>query len=176
MAEDQPLNTPEESFLLRAVQEHDGRSIRQLAPLAGITEARWRQILKGRMTTAGHEVPVVAPAATLARMALVLGVPVGGLRRAGRGDAADLLERMEKEAKAGTSNVPLPASRGRASVSDEIDLIYASKTMTARQKLQRIRMVLELQAQAEREETTAQQGPAQQEAPAGEAGASVEPG
>jgi hypothetical protein len=164
MAEDQPLSIPEESFLLRAMQEHDGRSIRQLAPLAGITEARWRQILKGRMTVAGHEVTVVAPPATLARMAMVLGVPVTALRRAGRNDAADLLERMEKEAKAGTSNVPLPASRGRASVSDEIDLIYASKTMTARQKLQRIRMVLELQVQAEREEAGAQQ-----EAPTGEA-------
>lgn len=148
---------PEESYLLQAATDQDERSVRQLAPMAGMSEARWRQILKGRMTTAGHEVDVVAPAATIARMALVLRVKPAALRKAGRDDAADMLEKMLEAAERGDSVVPLTASGGQASVSDEIDLIYASRTMTAREKLLRIKQVLQLQAEVEREEAAAVQ-------------------
>lgn len=159
---------PEESYLLQAATEQDERSVRQLAPMAGMSEARWRQIIKGKMVTAGHEIDVVAPAATIARMAQVLRLPSTALRKAGRDDAADMLEHMIEGPDRGDTVLPLPAFKGRAMVSDEIELIYASKSMSARQKLQRIRMVLELQAEAERDEAAAPRttSAAEAEAPA----------
>jgi hypothetical protein len=119
--------------------------VRQVAPLAGLSEARWRQIIKGTMVVGGHPVDVIAPPATLARMAYILGVTPKTLTGVGRADAAEVLQHMQADERRSPP-------KGRATVGDEIDLIYASKTMDARQKLERIRMVLELRAQAEREE------------------------
>jgi hypothetical protein len=104
--DDQPQRP--EGELLQALLKRDGRSVRQVAPLAGLSEARWRQIVKGSMVVNGHPVEVIAPPATLARMAYILGVTPKTLTGVGRADA--------------------------------------------RQKLERIGMVLELRAQAEREE------------------------
>lgn len=65
---------------------------RQAARMAGISDARWRQIVNGYVSVgAGQAVAVVGPAETLARMARVVGVTPDQLRKAGRSDAADLL-------------------------------------------------------------------------------------
>jgi len=65
---------------------------RRAAELAGMSEGRWRQIAKGYMAAGGgHAIPVIAPADTLARMALAVGVTADELRKAGREDAADVL-------------------------------------------------------------------------------------
>jgi hypothetical protein len=141
--DDQPQRP--EGELIQALLKKDGRSVRQVAPLAGLSEARWRQIVKGTMVVGGHPVDVVAPPATLARMAYILGVTPKTLTGVGRADAAEVLEHMQADERRSPP-------KGRATVGDEIDLIYASRTMDARQKLERIRMVLELRAQAEREE------------------------
>jgi lambda repressor-like predicted transcriptional regulator len=144
MTDDLPPQRPE-GALIQASLKRDGRSIRQLATLAGISDGRWRQVMKGHLTGGGHVQEVIAPAATLARMAAVLGISAEDLERVGRKDAADLLDKF-----AGVGARPSPP-RTDGPLADEIDLIYASN-MTARQKLERIRMVLTLRAQAEAEE------------------------
>lgn len=163
MTTDLPEQRPE-GLLIQQALKADGRSIRQVAPLAGISDARWRQLVKGSLASGdGHVTEQVAPAATLARMAFVVGVTPGQLTKAGRKDAAALLVRMHDNAPEATSTVPPPEDQA-----DEIDLIVASK-MTARQKLKAIRQVLQLRAQVEAEAAREQK-----RAPAQNAGASVE--
>lgn len=60
--------------------------------MAGIGEARWRQIVNGYSSPgSGTYMPVIAPAATLARMAAAVGVTPEQLEEVGRGDAAEIL-------------------------------------------------------------------------------------
>jgi hypothetical protein len=148
MTDDLPRQT-EEGKVLQAMLQADGRSVRQVAPLAGLSEARWRQIVKGSMTANGRNVEVVAPPATLARMAYVLNIPPKILRGLKRDDAAEVLEHLLFEAKRGSSVVPLPVTSPSGMAPDEIDLIYASRTMTPKQKLEAIRKVLQLRALVE---------------------------
>jgi hypothetical protein len=64
-------------------------SAREAARRAGISEGRWRQITGGyQVVSAGAYAPVRGPAATLARMAAVVGVTPAQLRQVGRADAA----------------------------------------------------------------------------------------
>jgi hypothetical protein len=64
-------------------------SAREAARRAGISEGRWRQLAGGyQVVSAGVYAPVRGPAATLARMAAVVGVTPAQLRQVGRGDAA----------------------------------------------------------------------------------------
>lgn len=71
-------------------------SARKAAEGAGMSEARWRQIVKGYQPVAkGIKVPVVAPAETLARMAMALGIEGDDLARAGRKDAAEIVRRTK---------------------------------------------------------------------------------
>jgi hypothetical protein len=142
----------DERIMLRVFTEQAGRSVRQLAKAAGMSEARWRQILKGEMSVSGQTVEVVAPADTLARMGYVLQTPPNAFRRAGREDAAKALERIVAAAERGSSAVPLPVTGATGDQADEIDMIYASTTMSAKEKLLRIRQVLQLRAQAEADE------------------------
>jgi hypothetical protein len=159
MTEELPQQRPE-GVLLQHALEHDGRSIRAVAPLAGTSDTRWRQIIKGSMTVGGHATPVIAPARTLARMALVIGISPVQLRDAGRGDAADILERLISEGVTEPATIAAPAEDAARMRTDEIDLIYASKSMTAREKLAAIRTVLQLRAQVEAEEAAADDAPA----------------
>lgn len=48
-------------------------SVRRTAPLAGISEGRWRQVAAGTQRVGGVSVPVRAPAATVVRMLYALG-------------------------------------------------------------------------------------------------------
>lgn len=172
-----------------------GRSIRSLAANAGLSDTRWRQIVKGwQPGPDGTKLEVHAPAMTLAKMAIVVGLEPEQLAQTGRTDAADLVGRFGDLAKTDsiTSDVSTTeafreavanyrAARGAtwqrlaelaqgsyphgtvvrpvtdvdlvplSDNPDEIDLIYASR-MSAREKLLRIRQVLELRALAEAEE------------------------
>lgn len=59
--------------LMEVVERARGsRSVRSIAPAAGMSEGRWRQIAKGSMRSGGVEVPVTAPPETLARMVLAV--------------------------------------------------------------------------------------------------------
>ncbi|WP_433368447.1 hypothetical protein ACQPZX_41580 [Actinoplanes sp. CA-142083] len=157
MTVDLPPQRPE-GALIHEAQQRSGRSIRQVATEAGMSDARWRQVVKGLMHVSGVSTPVVAPAPTLARMALVVGVTPQQLRDAGRDDAAEGLEMLAQAQKPGAVvrvHAGVAEGTGKAFspsvvVADEIDLIYRS-TMTATQKLDAIRKVLQLREQAEAE-------------------------
>lgn len=87
-----------------------GRSIRKLAPLAGLSDTRWRQIVKGWQTShEGGRVEVRAPAGTLARMAQVVGLSAEDLVHVGRADAAEVMR------AAGAVPEPGPVWRGNPS-------------------------------------------------------------
>lgn len=72
-------------------------SARKAADRAGLSEGRWRQIVKGYQSTGGGRIPVVGPAETVARMAQVVGLSPDELAEAGRPDAADELRRAIAE-------------------------------------------------------------------------------
>lgn len=77
-------------------------SAREAARRAGISEGRWRQITGGyQVVSAGVYAPVHGPAATLARMAAVVGVTPAQLRQAGRADAARALDAVPAQVAAG---------------------------------------------------------------------------
>lgn len=72
-------------------------SVRKAAEKAGISEGRWRQIVKGYQATSGGRIPVIGPAETVARMAVVVGVTAEELSAAGRPDAgAELATELER--------------------------------------------------------------------------------
>jgi hypothetical protein len=163
MAFETPRQTPE-GCLIEGAASASGLSVKKLAANAGISDTRWRHIVRGCQPAAGGGMtPVVGPAPTLARMAFAVGVSADELAETGRTDAAALLERIEAQGEGGA--VPLPSAGGAGPQADEIDMIYASRTMPAREKLLRIRQVLALRAQVEAEQT------AMQKAPASDAGA-----
>lgn len=81
-----------EGALIETAAKAKGISGRRAADVAGISDARWRQIVNGFVTVGvGEKVPVIGPDNTLARMAQAVDVTPDQLREAGRGDAADLL-------------------------------------------------------------------------------------
>lgn len=166
-----------------------GRSIRQLAANAGISDTRWRHVVKGwQPGRGGVKVDVRAPALTLARMAAVVGVDPDDLAVAGRDDASALMAKLQRNSPGDTFTIvgegesdsvfirhmndsvtftdsaTAHVTAARAGGPDEIDLIYAS-SMPAREKLVRIRQVLELRALAEAEEAQEREkAPAEAEA------------
>jgi transcriptional regulator with XRE-family HTH domain len=84
-----------EGALIDAARLRRSLKIRRVAPEAGISEGRWRQIVNGYQSAGrGQVVDVIAPAETLARMAKAVGVTATELRKAGRTDAALELERL----------------------------------------------------------------------------------
>jgi hypothetical protein len=145
-----------------------GRSVRALAANAGMSDTRWRQVVKGVQPGPGGKlVEARASATSLARMAIAVGLSPEQLEQAGRDDAAEAQRRFAREMQ-DNSVVPLPVG-STVSGMDEIEMIYASRSLSARDKLVRIRMVLDLRRQAEEDQLRAQQN-----APADEAGAQAE--
>jgi len=144
---ERPEQTPE-GKLIEAATIKDGRSIRQLAANAKISDARWRHIVKGYQPLGGGRYqPVTAPAQTLARMAFVLGLDPDDLDSVGRPDAAQWLAGIQAAHERAASTAAKPAGEDDA---DEIQLIVDSDLPAAR-KLELIRMVLRLRSQAEAE-------------------------
>jgi hypothetical protein len=81
--------------LISAALASEGISAREAARRAGLSEGRWRQISGGyQVVSPGVYAQVRGPAATLARMASVVGVTPAQLRGAGRDDAAQVLARQ----------------------------------------------------------------------------------
>lgn len=81
-----------EGVLLAQAMELKQLSARAAAQMAGMSDARWRQIINGYAAAgAGQVVEVTGPDDTIARMARVVDVTPEQLRKAGRPEAADLL-------------------------------------------------------------------------------------
>ncbi len=158
MSQDLPPQQPEGKLIQDALTAK-GQSIRQIAPLAGMSDARWRQIVKGYMHVSGVVTPSIAPATTLARMAQVVDVTEEQLTAAGRPDAAAALAELNKRVSppaatfVATGTAEVGSTAARPTVVDEIDLIYASTSMTPQEKLNAIRMVLRLRAEMDAEAT-----------------------
>lgn len=86
---------PPEAVLIEAARKRVGVAVRKIAPEAGITEARWRQLVKGYASAGrGQTVSTRAPADTLARMARAVGVTAEQLHEVDRDDAADILRNV----------------------------------------------------------------------------------
>ncbi|AKJ72131.1 hypothetical protein GMA1_34 [Gordonia phage GMA1] len=87
---------PEEARIIDHAQKTavPAISMRKAAEMAGISDGRWRQIVKGYQGTGQGRIPVVAPSETVARMALVVGVTDSQLEDAGRTDAAEVLRKL----------------------------------------------------------------------------------
>jgi transcriptional regulator with XRE-family HTH domain len=82
--------------LIAAALRSAGISAREAARRAGISEGRWRQISGGyQVVSPGVYARVRGPAATLAKMAAVVGVSPAELRVSGRNDAAEVLLRQQ---------------------------------------------------------------------------------
>ncbi len=82
---------PEEARIIDAAQKSavPRISMREAAKRSGMSDGRWRQIVKGYQGTGTGRIPVVAPDETLARMALAVGVTDSQLVEAGRPAAAE---------------------------------------------------------------------------------------
>lgn len=93
-------------------------SVRKAAELAGLSEGRWRQLVKGyNQATKDTAVPTNAPAETLARMARVVGATPDQLREVGREDAAHELANLATAHTATARGViGTPTTSARATV------------------------------------------------------------
>lgn len=118
---DEPAQRPE-GRLIQEAAERRNLSARKLAPLAGISEGRWRQIVNGYQSLGGAgRIAVVGPPLTVARMALAVGVDADQLRRADREDAASALERLAEEPRVDATVRP-GTVEARAYVPDGADV------------------------------------------------------
>lgn len=141
MESETPAQRPEGRLIAEKASD-SGLSVRRLAANAGISDTRWRHIVKGWQPAPGSvRAEVKAPAETLARMAAALGLNPEDLQGVGRDDAAKALREMRTRRPALIEKSP--------SQVDEIDLIYRSNTMSDKDKLEAIRKVLELRARIE---------------------------
>lgn len=96
--EERPGQPPEGKLIADALARK-GISIREASRRAGISYGRWRQITSGYQNVSpGSYARVRAPAATLARMASVVGVTPAQMEDAGRADAAGILQEMQASA------------------------------------------------------------------------------
>jgi hypothetical protein len=148
MAQDVPGQSPE-GRLIEEAAKATGRSIRALAANAEMSDTRWRQVIRGHQVgPAGRIIEARASSTALARMAMAVGVTPEQLEEVDRPDAADEQRHLLDEVRRGATVTPGPAEPGAS----EIELINASTTMTTREKLQAIQIVLRLRAQLEAEE------------------------
>lgn len=154
MTTDQPKQRPE-GKLIEEAQKRSGRSIRHFAAFAEISEARWRQLVKGSLKAGSVTQEQVAPAYTLARMALAVGVTPEQLTAAGRGDAAMLMATATQSPSGGPPSRAASSPAAGSTAGDDapslIDQIYGLTTLTVEEKLRAIGQVVRLHAQAEAE-------------------------
>ncbi|MGY5033248.1 hypothetical protein ACWC9U_20615 [Streptomyces sp. 900116325] len=122
MSESSRPNPPLEAALIAAALKNARISARKAAGLAGLSDARWRQIVSGYQSVSGSYVAVRAPADTLARMAQVVGVTPEELRNAGREDAAAELDEL------GAPPTPRPSAGTYAPPIDAVTAIMAALT------------------------------------------------
>src|SRR5256885_5929030 len=95
---DKPEQRPE-GWLIAAALKRSNLSARKASQLAGMSDGRWGQIVRGYQTMGdGVYAPVKAPAETIARMAKVVGVTPEQLEDLDRADAAEELRQLLAEA------------------------------------------------------------------------------
>jgi transcriptional regulator with XRE-family HTH domain len=99
---------PPEGVLLQRAQKRSGLTVVQAAEKAGMSRSRWNQIVSGYESVHGTRVPFKAPADTVARMALAVGVMPAQLKEVHRGDAAKALEEIVKHAPPRVPSVASP--------------------------------------------------------------------
>jgi len=88
---------PPWGMAITAARKRAGLSAREAARRAGISEGRWRQITGGYQVVSPQVYAQVhGPAATVARMAAVVGITPEELRAAGRADAGRELARQQQ--------------------------------------------------------------------------------
>lgn len=122
-----PYASPE-GLLIKRAQTAARLSQRAAAKRAGLSEARWRQLVAGFQLVSRTKVPVRSPDETLARMARAVGVTAEQLAAAGREGAATALRESEAEAarrRPGPAQVPAAAEAGRNRVDERWPLVEA---------------------------------------------------
>ncbi|MFG1805102.1 helix-turn-helix domain-containing protein [Streptomyces sp. NPDC049040] len=121
-------DAPPEGLLIKRAQLAARLSQREAARRAGLSEARWRQLVSGFQLVSRTRVPVRSPDETLARMARAVGVSAEQLEAAGRGDAADALRDAEAGRAAGEAGGTDAAGidqAGRSRVDERWPLVAA---------------------------------------------------
>jgi hypothetical protein len=141
----QPGDKPEQPAEGAAIQRamiRERLSARQAAPLAGMSEGRWRQIVSGYQSVGGQHLPVKAPAATLARMAQAVKLTPEDLIDAGRRDAAEVLRDLNSSA---------PATDKARDETDEALIKVMRSDLSEDQKQKLIRLLTAEKENAERQ-------------------------
>jgi hypothetical protein len=119
---DRPAQRPE-GKLIETAMLRKGMSTRSAAPLAGISEARWRQIVSGYQSAGrGVSVPVIATPRTLAKMARAVGVTEEQLITAGREDAAEVLRDLGATSSEDVRASDTPAFDELTRIRDDVSL------------------------------------------------------
>jgi transcriptional regulator with XRE-family HTH domain len=91
---DKPEQPPEGRLIAEALRRSK-LSARKASELAGMSDGRWGQIVRGYQTMgSGVFAPVRGPAETVAKMAQVVGVTPAQLEDVGRADAAEELREL----------------------------------------------------------------------------------
>lgn len=105
--DERPAQPPEGKLIADALTR-SGMSIRKASLAAGISYGRWRQITSGfQNVSPGSWAKVTGPAATVARMARVVGVTPEEMAATGREDVADILRaEPARQADAGPDDIP----------------------------------------------------------------------
>lgn len=100
MSEHGALPPPPEASLIRLARQARGLSPEQAADRTPIKIKgyRWRQIENGYRGKIGASARTIAPDTTLAHMAHTVGVTPERLEEAGRGDAAEILREIQRQA------------------------------------------------------------------------------
>ena len=108
-----------------------------------MSDTRWRHFIKGWQPILGDFVPARPRAVSLAWIAFVLDLSPEQLQAVGRADAVPELVRLRRDGL----DRPQPVKSSQPQ--DEISMIYALEGMSAQQKLEAIRIVLQLRAEAD---------------------------
>ncbi|WP_329177490.1 helix-turn-helix domain-containing protein [Streptomyces sp. NBC_01477] len=123
----EPPIAPPEGLLIKRAQVAARLSQREAAKRAGLSEARWRQLVSGFQLVSRTKVAVRSPDETLARMARAVGVTAEQLEAAGRDGAANTLRDAEAEAvrnRVGSAPGPDPTT-GSAATQSRVDERWA---------------------------------------------------
>jgi hypothetical protein len=141
--EDRPL-TPLGHLLEHARVNDVGISGREAARRAGISEGRWRHIVRGSQARSSGDIPVTAPARTIVAMAMAVEVdPTEALKTAGMDIPAEEVSAMielRRRPKLVQSAEPA-TNRGPA---DEIDRIRNLRGISPKDKIRMVQAILDL--------------------------------